>query len=168
MNLSRQGALIVLMLLIGIGALPQQAAPQMEQQPAIKDLEGSGFSVKLSFSDKARTKLTEKSETVIVAAYFTGSPRKGAPRRFVDDMGEVGLGQDKREVAPGADATFGEIKLQQDALKQIDEQGPLLLINVYSGRKSSNDNLLDCGIYEGTLKAVQGKSIAISCKLIGE
>jgi hypothetical protein len=42
------------------------------------------------------------------------------------------------------------------------------LINVYSGRKSSPDNLLDCGIYEGPLKAVQSQSIPISCKIIGE
>jgi hypothetical protein len=169
MNLRRPGVFIALMLLlVGIGAHPQQAAPRVEQQPAIKSSEGPAFTVKMSFSDKARTKLTEKSETVIVAAYFTGSPRKGAPKRFVDKMGEVGLGQAKREVAPGEDATFAEVKLQQDALKQIDEQGPSLLINVYSGRKSSIDNLLDCGIYEGALKAVQGKSIPIACKLIGE
>jgi hypothetical protein len=53
-------------------------------------------------------------------------------------------------------------------MKWVDNQGPQLLINVYSGRKSSPNNLLDCGIYEGALKAVQGQSIPISCKLIGE
>jgi hypothetical protein len=53
-------------------------------------------------------------------------------------------------------------------LKWFDTQGVQLLINVYSGRKSSPNNLLDCGIYEGPMQAVQGKSIPISCKLIGE
>jgi hypothetical protein len=53
-------------------------------------------------------------------------------------------------------------------VKWFDSQGLQLLINVYSGRKSSPNNLLDCGIYEGALKAIQGQSIPISCKLIGE
>jgi len=53
-------------------------------------------------------------------------------------------------------------------LKWVGNQGPQLLINLYSGRKSSPDNLLDCGIYEGPLKAVEGKNIPIACKLIGE
>ncbi len=48
------------------------------------------------------------------------------------------------------------------------QQGPQLLINVYSGRKSSPNNLLDCGIYEGSFQAIQGQSIPIACKLIGE
>jgi hypothetical protein len=53
-------------------------------------------------------------------------------------------------------------------MKWVDSNGPQLLINVYSGRKSSPNNLLDCGIYEGSLQAVQGQSIPIPCKLIGE
>jgi hypothetical protein len=53
-------------------------------------------------------------------------------------------------------------------MKWVDSSRPQLLINVYSGRKSSPNNLLDCGIYEGSLAAIQGQSIPISCKLIGE
>jgi hypothetical protein len=53
-------------------------------------------------------------------------------------------------------------------MKWVDSNGPQLLINVYSGRKSSPNNLLDCGIYEGPLAAIQGTSVPISCKLIGE
>ena len=80
-------------------------------------------------------------------------------------MGEVGLGQANTEVAPGEIAKFGPVKLKQDALKQIDKSGIQLLINVYSGRKSSPNNLLDCGIYEDALEPVEDKTIPITCKL---
>jgi hypothetical protein len=146
----------------------QGAALQDKTLPVVANPENHGFSVKPSYSAKASKTLADKTETVIVAAYITGGPRQGTPKRYVSDMGEIGLGQAQTEVAPGQDATFGEIKLNQETLKYVDNQGPLLLINVYSGRKSSKNNLLDCAIYEGTLKAVQGTTIKISCKLIGE
>jgi len=83
-------------------------------------------------------------------------------------MGEVGLGNAETEIKPGAIANFSSVSLDSDALGYISEAGPQLLINVVSGRKSSSNNLLDCGIYEGPLKQVQGRAIPISCKLIGQ
>jgi hypothetical protein len=112
-------------------------------------------------------KLVESKETIIVVGYLSGNPRKGALKKFVDEMGQVDLGEIKAEIAPGMSAGFGEIKFLKDAYEQTDKK-PQLLINVYSGRKSSPDNLLDCGIYEGDLLPIQAKSTPISCKLIGE
>lgn len=128
----------------------------------------NGFSVNLAFSERAKNTLSERKETVVVAGYVTGYPKPGAPKQYVSDMGEIALGQVRTEVPPGDVVSFNEIQLRPDALKQIDSQGPQLLINVFSGRRSSKDNLLDCGIYEGSLRAVQGRKIPISCKLIGE
>jgi hypothetical protein len=126
-----------------------------------------GFVVAVTYSQKAKDTLTTSKETVIVAGYLTCFPKPGTPKKLIA-QGEVGLGQVQKEVAPGQDATFGPVKLDPTGLKWADAQGPQLLINVYSGRKSSPNNLLDCGIYDGPLKDVQGKSIPISCKLIGE
>ncbi len=83
-------------------------------------------------------------------------------------MGEVELGDIKAEVAPGENAAFSRIQMKQDAFEQTDKKDLQILVNVFSGRKSSNDNLLNCGIYQGPLKSVQGCSVAVSCKLIGE
>jgi hypothetical protein len=80
----------------------------------------------------------------------------------------VVLEQNDVEITPGAIAKFGPVKLKQDALNQIDKSGPKLLINVYSGRRSSKDNLLFCGIYEDVFEPVQGKTIPIACRLIEE
>lgn len=131
-----------------------------------------GFSVEITLSDRAKKKLIDSKETVVVIGFFTGSPRQGVPltqyEKYLSRPGPIGLADVEVEVPPGKIAEFGKIKLNQDALAQIDDQGPQLLINVVSGRKSSEDNLLACDIYEGALTSVQGKSIPIKCKLIRE
>ena len=62
--------------------------------------------------------------------------------------GLVNLGEVKDEIAPGATATFDKIKPDQALLKWLDSQGLQLLINT-PRRKSSPNNLLDCGSTEG-------------------
>jgi hypothetical protein len=162
-------AMLVLLTSLSVGGVLGPAFAQNQNpKPAPPAAAPAGFTVKVTYSQKAMDKLVASKETVIVAGYLSGFPTPGTPKKFVDDMGELGLGQVNQEIAPGATAAFGDVKLDQAMLKWVDKQGPQLLINVYSGRKSSPNNLLDCGIYEGPLAAIQGQSIPISCKLIGE
>jgi hypothetical protein len=127
-----------------------------------------GFRVAVSYSVQALAELNRRHETVIVAAYLSGSPGPGAPKKLISKEGDIGLGDTKKEVAPGTDADFPTVSLDTAALREVDQQAPSLLINVYSGRKSSPDNLLDCDIYEGALANVQGQIIPIHCTLIAE
>ncbi len=171
--MKRAGKILdVLFILLIVGCSGQPPSKSFQADTAHQDTNtaapSTGFRVNLALSDAAKRRLLENKESIIVAGYFTGSPKHDALKKYVDEMGEVGLGNVQAEVAPGENASFKEINLKSDALEQIDEQGPLLLINVYSGRKSSKNNLLDCGIYQGPLKSVQGKNIPIACKLIGE
>jgi hypothetical protein len=131
------------------------------------DAEYPGFALDVTYSENATKLLIEKKETVIAAAYLSAAPKPGALKKYVDPIGEVGLGECTVEAAPDESLRFGEILLDKAALAQSDGK-PQLLINVFSGRKSSENNLLDCGIFEGDLKPVQGKSLPIACKLIGE
>jgi hypothetical protein len=129
-----------------------------------------GFRVEVSLSEKAMKKLNESKETVIAIAYFTGAARAGIPfrqyKQYASRPGPIGLGETEIEVLPGKAADFSDLKLNQGALPLLDGSGPQLLINVVSGRKSSENNLLNCDIYEGPLKSVVGTSIPIHCKLI--
>jgi hypothetical protein len=166
--MDRRFALAVLPILLAalLGpAFAQQPSPNPAVSPAIVP----GFTVTVTYSPKAMTTLTAAKETVIVAGYLYAFPIPGTPKQDVDHMGQIDMGHElKKEIALDATATFDHVKLDQPMLKWMDSRGPQLLINVYSGRKSSPNNLLDCGIYEGALKAVQGTSIPISCKVIGE
>jgi hypothetical protein len=160
----------ILVLLISIAGISTntRAFSQQNTNSVSPPAAPTGFTVKVTYSQKAMDTLVAGKETVIVAGYLTASPKPGTPKQYVDHMGELGLGEVDQEIAPGAVARFGTVKINQAMLKWVDSSGPQLLVNVYSGRKSSPNNLLDCGIYEGSLAAVQGQSIPISCKLIGE
>jgi hypothetical protein len=165
---------VLLSLLLARRECASQVSAQQPQikatapNPSAPTPEVQGFTVTLTYSSKANETLAAQNETVIVAGYLTCFPRQGTPKRLVDHEDQVSLGEIHDEVALDEPATFKSIKLDSAGLKWANDQGPQLLINVYSGRKSSPNNLLDCGIYQGPLEDVQGKSIPISCKLIGE
>jgi hypothetical protein len=46
------------------------------------------------------------------------------------------------------------------------EGAPQVLVNVYSARKTHEDNLLSCGIYEGPVAMAQKQAVDIQCDLI--
>lgn len=129
----------------------------------------SQFRVDVQLSDAARKKLIDNKETIIVGAYFTGHPKPGTEERYLDiKSGDVDLGDAKQEIHPGETAIFNELNLDPDALGRIDSRGPHILTNVYSGRKSSKDNLLDCEDYDGSFESIRGRTIVIRCQLIAE
>lgn len=152
----------------GMAEFSPAFAQQPPAKPAAPTAATYSFTVKVTYSQKAMDTLVAGKETVIVAGYLTASPIPGTPKQYVDHVGEISLGEVDREIAPSAAAVFNNVKPTQAMMKWVDSSGPQLLINVYSGRKSSPNNLLDCGLYEGSLQAVQGQSIQIACKLIGE
>lgn len=159
----------LLSVLLTPGSVPCQQSTQSKNSPsASADAAFPGFTVAMTYSDSAKKTLLDRKETVIVAGYLDGFPAPGAQKKYIDKEGKVGLDDITKEVLPGQNATFETIKIKKEMLLQLDTQGPQLLINVYSGRKSSENNLLDCGIYEGSLQSVEGKTIPIACKLIGE
>jgi len=148
--------------------VPDRPTEQMEVQFSVEAPEAQSFSVAVTLSEKAMKELTDKKETVMVSSSLSGQPKKEALKKYVSEIGDIGLGYLVVEVAPGQRLTTADVKLDRKALEQTDKQSPELLINVYSGRKSSENNLLDCGFYQATLRNAQGATIPINCKLIGE
>ena len=129
----------------------------------------SQFSVDVQLSDAARKKLIDSKETIIVGGYFTGHPKQGTEARYLDiKSGDVILGDVKQEIRPGETAIFSVLNLNPDALARIDSQGQHILTTVYSGRRSSKDNLLHCEDYDGSLESIRGRTIVIRCQLIEE
>jgi hypothetical protein len=131
-------------------------------------VEFPGFTIHITYSPKALQTLQSGKETVIAAAYILGYPAPNAPKRLVDEMGQIDFDTLHREVPPGTEAAFTAFKLNKTMLAYLDAQGPQLRINVYSGRRSSQFNLLACSLYEGPLASASNQTLRISCKLIGE
>ena len=167
--------LALLLLLFGCSdrrSLPSQSDHRLQGEQ--KDIaaqvpNSSQFSVDVQLSEAARKKLIASKETIVVALDFAGHPKQGTEARYLDiKSGDVVLGRVEEEIHPGETAKFNELKLNSDALALIDAHGPNILISVFSGRKSSKDNLLDCEAYDGSLDSVHGRTIEIPCQLIGE
>jgi hypothetical protein len=127
------------------------------------------FNVNVQLSEAASKKLVDQKDTIIVDGSFKGHPKQGTEAQYLDiKSGDVILGDVKQEIRPGETATFDRLNLNPDALSRIDSQGPHILMDVYSGRRSSKDNLLSCDDYDGSFESIRGRTIVIRCQLIEE
>jgi hypothetical protein len=122
------------------------------------------YVVQLTLSRAAANKLSASGETVRVAASYYGSAASGVA---AGDDGEIGLANETIDLPNGTTAVnMGGISIAERDIRKTAEGKPMLLINVYTSRKVFQDNLLDCGIYQGD--AALAGQVEINCKLIGE
>lgn len=127
-----------------------------------------GFDVDVVLVGEARTKIAQLHESIIVFGYVSGMPKPGVKDEDLDEMGAVTICNLKSEMEHAGTFQFSGFDIPEEKLEQVEGSDYELSIDVASGRKSSQDNLLDCGIYQGSFKAVQNRTIDIDCKLIGE
>lgn len=126
------------------------------------------FEIEVSNSAKADKLLTGKKETLIVSAHFWGVPKDPKEKEKGED-GMVNFVNKDIELS-GNDrlARFEGLTFNKSLLSKVEDKDIFLLINVYSGRKSSQDNLLTCGILDTKVSQVVNKRFVLGCKLIEE
>jgi len=135
------------------------------------DTAAPDFIVNVSLSLKAKSRLADSKETVIVAAYISGNPKpspKLDKKMCCGEGDNSGIATFRRELQGEGLAMFSGNVLPMERTKQMENDKYEVLINVFSGRRSSNGNLLYCDIYEGELDSIRNRTIPIACKLIGE
>lgn len=169
-------------------AAPSSAAARPDQEPDETSIEASteaslesgaapvqgdaaspyAFSVDITLSPPAAQQLSRHRETIKLAAFYYGLPKPGLPEGIDNEMGQVFLGETELEI-PGADgrADFDGKSVQTSRLRYIEGE-PQINLNVYSGRRSSEDNLLDCDFFEDAVRVAHAAPLKIHCKLIGE
>ena len=103
----------------------------------------------------------------MVSAFYYGVPKPNAPAKIADEMGQVHLGNQDIELHDAGNADFDGHVVDHKALAYVDGD-PQVNVNVYSGRHSSEDNLLNCDFFEDAIQIAHAKPIAIHCSLIGE
>jgi hypothetical protein len=118
------------------------------------------YVVALTLSRAAENKLEASGETVRVsAAYYGNAVDEGEE--------EVALANETVDLPNGTTAVnLGGISIPEAEIRKTIEKRPMLLINVYTSRKVFENNLFDCGIYQG--EAALAGQVQINCKLIGE
>ena len=126
-----------------------------------------GFDFKITLSEKAAAKLKSAHETITVWASFYGEPTREG-ENHTDEMGMVDLGKESFELPgrPGVVHITGK-NAGGAKLKWVKGQ-PGVNVNLYTSRKSSDQNLIECDLIDGAVAKVQAKPITVNCFLIGE
>ena len=124
------------------------------------------FEIKLDLSQNAQNLFSQKKESIIVVAYFSGQPKDTTLEEY-QKWGEIKFWEHQIELFEGNTiATFEKVTIPKAALDDLIETDFDVLINVYTGRKTSQFNLLDCDILEETINTLKGKSYVLKGKLL--
>ena len=125
------------------------------------------FKIEISLSRQANEKLARSKETIIVAAWFSGVPKDTTSKEYAES-GEMFLASANAELSNSRVASFEGIKFSKAAYDSLADKNISVLINVVSGRRTTQDNLLDCNILSKKMSEVKGQKFVLTGKLIGE
>jgi hypothetical protein len=162
--LARRGGLSLLAILAAIGA----ASPAMAaQRPARIARSAPSFTVQIGYSPRAAAEMARRRESLGVAVFYGGEPNRLGRRHAAED-GTLTMGGEEFVVAGGP----RRVTVTGRAFRP-DQHGWLrgearVTVNFYSARRSGPDNFLDCGIIEGSLSGIGGRTHRVRCRLIGE
>jgi hypothetical protein len=136
-------------------------------KPIGDSLEIPSFDIQVQLSDRAEQKLKDKKESIIVTAYFSGIPKDTTIKAYREE-GVWSVASGSVELTSSRVAKMEGIKISKKDFDQLANKDINLLINIYSGRRSTPDNILDCDILEKPISQVMGQQFTIKGKLIGE
>jgi len=125
------------------------------------------FDLKLALSPKALEKIKTSGETITIAAYYFGDPKKGY-KLHLNPEGQIDLGDQKKIIPGEAVVSLGGIKVNAKVLKHIEGEEPSLLTSIFTSHTKFPDNLLDCDLFQDKVSVAVKTRIEIKCKLIGE
>ncbi len=153
-------------------AAPKESATS-ETDLGIYEVEGNDliiptFEIEVNNSAKASKTLAGKKETIIVSAFFWGVPTDPKELAKGEDGAVVFVDKQIELTGDNKIARFEGLKFNKALLSKVVDKDISLNVNVFSGRKSSEDNLLSCAILEKTASQVAGKRFVLGCKLIEE
>jgi phosphoenolpyruvate synthase/pyruvate phosphate dikinase len=144
---------------------------EFEKTKTSKDsLKVEAFEIELNLSEKAEKKLKDANETVIIQVEFVGYPEKKISENkkyeIYDENGQLTLGSKKVELKTERNVKFDNCKISKKLLELLKDKTYDVRITTFSGRKSSEDNLLDCDFLQDDIQNVKNKKLVINGKLI--
>ncbi|GEM_PF-722740 len=125
------------------------------------------FEIEVKLSKNAEEKMKTDKESVIVQAYFSGQPKDTTSEEYLK-FGKIGIGDSRIELWDSRIAKFTNVKLSKKEFDKLSSPNFEVLINVFSGRHSSTNNLLSCDILQAKIDSIKGKKYLLNGKLIGE
>lgn len=126
------------------------------------------FEIDLALSDKAVSALKAGGETIVFAFHFYGdptTPMSDANKKYFSDCYGFSL---RREFPVQKRYAIEGLEIPADFYAPLADKDISVNLNIISGRKSSPNNLLSCGILEGRLSELAGRRFFLTGKLIRE
>lgn len=129
-----------------------------------KDL---GFDLKIVLSKRAAVELGRRKEGIIVSASYYGAPLPSA-QRHSNEIGQIDLGRETQTLRGlGGPVRVSGANVETKRLGWL--QGPPMVnVNVFTARRSSQNNLINCDFVDGEVARVAARPITLHCWLIGE
>lgn len=127
--------------------------------------------MKVNLSSAAQQQLAQLNETVIVRSEYFGFPSARAQANKVAGSENPWLTLHRRqiELKGAGTASFPVVNFDPVQLAWTDEpQAPQVNVNVYSGRRSSGNNLLECDKFQGPVTVAARAPVPLHCRLIAE
>ena len=153
-------------LALGFTAGCDSSGPTVDASGEGKQIAVPTFSIAIRLDKAAEDKLRGARETIKGAVYFDGdgTPLPGvktAPHR------DVFLGTHEFEIDKPGTIRIEGATISGQAHSRLSDENYHFTINVFSGRRSFKNNVLDGGIAHGRLRDLVGeKTVQIHCKLL--
>jgi len=116
----------------------------------------------LGFDPATRATLTTRGEMVIVSAWYYGEPAD--PKVPVDEVGLVYLGGEDLTIFPFDQTITLGANLANANLGDVIT--PMININIFTARRTHEDNLIDCDFIDGPVADIAGQEPVLTCTLL--
>lgn len=123
------------------------------------------FELRISLSDAATAMIVPAKEGVVAMINYAGDPAPAIGDPFADELGFIDLGQVEVDITGKSQVVIDGRALKTDMLKYLQGE-PRVNVNVASGRRVFEDNLLDCGSFEDDLKVAIARPVVLHCELL--
>jgi hypothetical protein len=123
------------------------------------------FEIEVALSSKAKERIVNSNETIVIDVFLEGIP-KDSSKVHLEEDGSFYVGSAEREIIYGQVASFDNLKFPKKIYDQLADKDVELNLNVYTGRKSSQNNLITGDALFDKISNVINKRFTLNEKLI--
>ena len=124
------------------------------------------FEIEVALSQKAKERMGNPKESIIVMVEVTGEPADTVIERAFD--GPFILCSAKREISEPWTLKVENLKMSKKIYNKLPDKNYEVSAQIWTGRHSSENNLLNGEMVFGTIDEIKNKRHVINAKLIQE
>jgi len=133
----------------------------------IDSVEIPKFEIEIKLNETAEKTIVDEKESIIVQAYFFGIPKDTTLKDYIDE-GKIGIGSQRVELFETRVAKFENFKISKKDYEGLKDKNFEVLINVFTGRRTSQFNLINCDLLQDGIDTIKGRRWILKGRLITE